>query len=253
MGVWGAPLRLPNYLGLLGALGLLVSAIVSLVNPVVGRRLALLSLAALGTMCVPGVVGLVPQHSINIPLSLYCVVALYFGGVALVLFYPVAWRWSLLALLMLFSVAITLVVVTGAFRYWHGEYSRPSIAYFLWADGESDALLVRGDTGDWIDPETRSLLERAGIRGTLHWTGATGKQSASHRMIILAQSRPPSFQLRYPKDRIVVYALDGSDWRMLPVQAERYSSYATLETNGSTTTLWETIGGGRQGTTAFSW
>jgi len=89
--IWGTPLHPTHHLALLGPLGLLASALLSLGSPLGGRVLAVISLAALGTLWVPRVVSLVPQHNVITSPVAFCVVAVYFAAVAFTLLYPVRW------------------------------------------------------------------------------------------------------------------------------------------------------------------
>lgn len=136
-GVWGAPVFPSHYLAFLGALGLFASALVSLANPPAGRFLAVVSLAALGTLWIPGVVSLVPQHSTILSPIAFLVVALYFAAVGFTLLYPHRWKWSVPALVLVLGVAVTLAAATGIRRIQSGEYSRPSFAYFRWSQSGS--------------------------------------------------------------------------------------------------------------------
>ena len=252
-GVWGAPVYPTHFIALLGALGLFVSALVSLGWARTGRTLAVVSLAALGTFWVPGVISLVPQHNIIVSPIDFFVVGLYFGAVGFALLYPVRWRWSVPAFVLVLSTAVTLAAVTAIRRFQSGEYARPSFAYFKWSPS-GNGLTVERDLDGWIDSETKALLQRSGIRGKLEGTGSSGARSAAHRVILLAQRAPgTSYQLRYPRVGTLIYTFDGSLWRMIPSNAATYSSYATIEPQGSSTMLREDVGGGRQGTAAFVW
>jgi hypothetical protein len=54
--------------------------------------------------------------------------------------------------------------------------------------------------------------------------------------------------------RAVVYAYDGLRWQRFPEDAATYSRFAILEPEGSNTMFRQDLtGGGRTGTTAFSW
>ena len=252
-GVWGAPVHPAHYLALLGALGLFASALVSLANPPAGRALATVSLAALGTLWIPSGISLVPQHNVVVSPVPFMLVATYFAGFGFTLLYPVRWKWSVPALTLVLGVAVTLIAATAIRRIQGGEYSRPSFAYFRWSR-YGDGLTVKGDDDGWIDSEVRTLLQRSGIQGVLEWTGSSGERSALHRVILLAQRQPvASYQLHYPRLGTLIYAFDGSEWHRIPGGAATYSSYATIEPEGSSTMLWEDVGGGRQGTTAFAW
>lgn len=252
-GVWGAPVHPAHYFALLGALGLIASALVTLAMPPGGRTLAAVSLAALGTLWIPSVVSLVPQHGVIPSPIAFLLVALYFAVVGFTLFYPVRWKWSVPALVLVLGVAVILAAVTSIRRIQCGEYSRPSFAFFRWSRSGND-LTVERDHAGWIDSKVRTLLHRSGIHGALEWTGSSGQRSAPHRVILLAERQPVApYQLRYPRLGTVIYAFDGSQWHMIPSDAATYSSYATIQPEGSITMLWQDVGGGRQGSTAFVW
>lgn len=252
-GVWGAPVHPTHYISLLGALALFAGAFVSLANPNGGRIVSLAGLASMGSLWIPGVVSLVPQHNTIIsPLS-YLVFLLYFATVGFALFYPIRWRWSVPAFVIVLCVAAGFAGVTALTRVRGGEFVRPSFAYFRWHPG-GESLVIEQDPDGWIDSEARTLLEQAGIRGGLEWTGSSGDRSASHRVILLAQRQPVSrYELHYPRQGILIYAFDGARWQMIPERAPTFSTFATLEPEKSATMLWQDAGGGRQGTTAFTW
>ncbi len=172
---------------------------------------------------------------------------------AFALFHPRRWRWSVPAFVALLGLAAAFAGVAAAERLRSGELYRYSVASFRWRAG-GEGLLVERDPGGWIDAEARRLLEAAGIRGRLDFSGASGDPSAPRRMIVLAQHPPPSrHELRYPRDGVIVYAFDGESWRTLPPHAPTFPSSATLEPEGSTTVLWQAVRGGRTGATAFRW
>jgi hypothetical protein len=138
-------------------------------------------------------------------------------------------------------------------RYQIGEYSWPSFAYFRWYP-DPESRLVVDDRNGRIDPKTKALLERAGIRGRLDWMGTVWPKTATHRVIVLAQ-RPPteSYELHIPRAGLLGYAFDGSQWRRIPEGAATYPSFAVLEPNGLTTMHCETHGVGRSCSPAFKW
>jgi hypothetical protein len=252
-GVWGAPVHLAHYTALLGAVMLFAGAFVSLANPGWGRIVSLAGLVSMGSLWIPGVVSLVPEHNILIsPLS-YLVFLLYFAAIGFALFYPIRLRWSIPAFVIVLFVAGGFAGVTAFNRVRGGEFVRPSFAYFRWHPGDKN-LVINRDPDGWIDAEARTLLEQAGIRGSLEWTGSSGARSASRRVILLAQSQPTSrYELHYPCHGILIYAFDGARWHKIPERAETFPTFATLEPEKSATMLWQDTGGGRQGTTAFSW
>ncbi len=252
---WGPPGSLPQYLiALCGAFGLAFSAIVSLSAPVAGRYAAVVSLAALGVLWVPGVVDLVPQHGIRTGWELYSVLfAVYLAAVGFALLYPVRWRWSVPVFALVLAGAMVPSGIVALQRYQSGEYSWPSFAYFRWYP-DPESLLVVDDGNGRIDPKTKALLERWGIRGRLDWMHTRGGGTATHRVIVLAQ-RPPteSYELHIPRAGLLVYAFDGSQWRRIPEGAATYPSFAVLEPNGLTTRHCESRGVGRSCSLALTW
>ncbi len=252
---WGPPGGLPQYvIALCGAFGLAFSAIVSLSAPVAGRHAAIVSLAALGVLWVPGVVYLVPRHGINLFWGYSVLFAAYLAAVGFALLYPVRWRWSVPVFALVLAGAMVPSAIVALQRYQSGEYSWPSFAYFRWYP-DPDSLLVVNDRKGRIDPKTKAQLERLGIRGRLDLMGGIrGGSTATHRVIVLAQ-RPPteSYALHIPRAGLLVYAFDGSQWRRIPEGAATYPSFAVLEPNGLTTMHCETHGVGRSCSLALTW
>ena len=252
---WGPPGSLPQYLiALCGAFGLAFSAIVSLRSPVVGRYAAVVSLAALGVLWVPGVVDLVPQHGIRKGWEFYSVLfAVYLAAVGFALLYPVRWRWSVLVFALVLAGAMVPPGIVALQRYQSGEYSWPSFAYFRWYP-DPDSLLVINDRKGRIDPKTKSQLERLGIRGRLDLMGISGRNPATRWVIVLAQ-RPPTepYELHIPRADLLVYAFDGLQWHRIPEGAATYPSFAVLEPNGLTTRHCEIHGVGRSCSPALTW
>jgi hypothetical protein len=251
-GGWGAPVHPAHYIALLGALGLVVAALLSLARPTWGRVLSVVALSGMGTFWIPAVVSLVPQYDVIVSPTAYVVVSVYFGVVGFSLLYPRRLRWSIPAFAIILCLALSLVGITVARRIQSGEYQRPAIVYFRWQEGSE--LIVEDDVNSWINAEAKTLLENAGVRGRLKWTGASGEQGAAHRIILLVKRQPPvPYQLRYPRVGTIIYAYNGTEWRMIPNNAATFSSFATLEPEGSRTMLWQDAGGGREGTEAFGW
>ncbi len=251
---WGPPGSEPQYLiALCGAFGLAFSAIVSLTAPVTGRCAAVVSLAALGVLWVPGVVYLVPQHGTNLFWGYSVLFAAYLAAVGFALLYPVRWRWSVPAFALVLAGAMVPSGILTLQRYQSGEYSWPSFAYFRWYP-DPENLLVFDDGNGRIDPKTKARLERLGIRGRLDLMGKVWPKTVTPRVIVLAQ-RPPteSYKLHIPRAGLLVYAFDGSQWRRIPEGAETYPSFAVLEPNGLTTRHCETRGVGRSCSLALKW
>jgi hypothetical protein len=252
-GVWGAPVYPTHYIALFGALALFAGAFLSLANPNRGRLVSLAGLVGMGSLWLPGIVELIPQHSIIISPVAYLGFLLYFAVIGFALFYPKRWKWSVPAFALVLCIAVGFAGVTASARVRGGEFVRPSFAYFRWHPG-GESLVIEQDSDGWIDSEARTLVEQAGIRGKLEWTGSSGDRGASHRVIVLAQRQPVSrYELHYPRHGTVVYAFDGARWQMIPERAATFSTFATLEPEKSATMLWQDAGGGRQGTTAFTW
>jgi len=251
---WGPPGSLPQYLiALCGAFGLAFSAIVSLSAPVAGRYAAVVSLAALGVLWVPGVVYLVPQHGTNLFWGYSVLFAAYLAAVGFALLYPVRWRWSVPVFALVLAGAMVPSGILALQRYQSGEYSWPSFAYFRWYP-DPDSLLVINDRKGRIDPKTKSQLERLGIRGRLDLMGISGRNPATRWVIVLAQRRPTeSYELHIPRADLLVYAFDGSQWRRIPEGAATYPSFAVLEPNGLTTMHCEARGVGRSCSPALTW
>ena len=252
-GVWGEPVHPTHYIALLGALALFAGAFVSLANPDWGRIVSLAGLAGLGSLWVPGVVALVPRHNVIISPVAYLAFLLYFATIGFVLLYPKRWKWSIPGAIVVLFVAVGFAVGTATARVRGGEFVRPSFAYFRWFTG-GETLVIDRDSESWIDSEARTLLEQSGLRGRLEWIGSFGERSASHRVILLAQRQPASrYELHYPRHGILIYAFDGARWQMIPERAATFSTFATIEPEKSATMLWQDVGGGRQGTTVFTW
>lgn len=251
--VWGAPIPPTHYVALLGALAVVLGAFLSLATPDSGRVVALVGLFAMGSSWIPGVVSLVPRHNVIISPLAHLAFLLYFAAVAFVLLYPKPWRWSVPALAAVLCLAFSFAAVTTVSRVRSGEFARPSFAYFRWRPG-GDALTIERDSEGWMDSKARSLLQQAGIRGKLEWTGSSGERGASHRVILLAQEKPSSrFGLHYPRDDVLIYAYDGAAWRMIPENADTFPSFATIEPQNSGVMLWQDVDGARQGGVVFTW
>jgi hypothetical protein len=252
-GVWGAPVHPTHYIALLGALALLAGAFVSLANPNWGRLFSLAGLVGMGSLWIPGVVALVPQHNIIVSPVEYLAFLLYFSVIGFALLYPKRWKWSVPAFAVVLGAAAGFAGVTASARVRGGEFVRPSFAFFRWYPG-GESLVIEQDSDGWIDSEARTLLQQAGIRGRLEWTGSSGERSASHRVILLAQRQPVvHYELHYPRHGILIYAFDGARSQLIPERAATFSTFATLESENQSTMLWQDAGGGREGTTAFTW
>ncbi len=253
VGVWGVAIHPLLYLAFFSSVGLLASSFICLQNARAGRMIAMASLFGIGTVWIPSVSDLVPQHNRVIASWAYALFAGYFLVVAFALFFPRPWRFSWLALLITCAVP----TVYGGAVYFHrfdqGEYARPGFAYFYWRNPQSDRLTVE-DPYHWIDSETMRSLEAEGIRGQLAWVGATGAHDLPNRVIILAQQQPrETFRINYPRMGTLVHAYDGSNWLKFPRDAATYDSYATLEADGTSTFLTRREAGGIHGSRAFSW
>lgn len=252
-GVWGAPVFSTHYIALMGSFALVAGAFISLANSNRGRIVSLAGLLSMGLLWIPGVVVLVPQHNSVISPTAYWVFLLYFSVIGFGLLYPKRWKWSVLTFAVLLIIAAGFIGVTATVRVRGGEFVRPSFAFYRWHPGE-ESLVIERDLYGWIDSETLTMLQQAGIRGTLECTGGSGPGSESHRVIVLAQRQPVRpYKLHYPRQGILIYAFDGEDWKMIPQNAPTFHTFATLEPEKSVTMLWEDVGGGRQGGAAITW
>jgi hypothetical protein len=253
-GVWGAPVSPLHYLALLGSVVLFFGAFICLVNHFSGRIVCGIALCLLGTFYVPATVSIVPAHNEILSPIVFLILLAYFSALAFVLFFPTRWKFSVPFYLITLGIAGALAAGTFIQRTAKGEYARPAFAFFVWKPGES-VLQVQNDNDHWITTETKSLLEQNGIRGSLEWAGSSGYGTEKIRVIILAQRQITLIkQIPYPRRGTVVYAFDGTNWKTLPQNAPTYSTFATLEPQGSNTMLKEQLAnGGIQGSGAFFW
>ena len=251
--VWGAPVGAAQVVALLGSVALLAAAFLSLGNAQRARRLGLAGLLSMGALWIPGVAALLPLHGVAASPWAGLPFVLYFAATGFALFHPRRWRWSLPAFVVLLGLAASVAGVTLAQRFRSGDLAAFTVATFRWEAG-GERLVVDRDPEGRIDPAARRLLEAAGIRGRLDFAAASGEPRAARRVIVLAQRAPRShIELHYPRDGLVIYAFDGERWRTLPPDAPTFPTSATLETEGSTTMLWQRVRGGRQGSPAFYW
>lgn len=253
--VYGAPIPLLLYFSAGSSVALLLAGITSLSRPDRGRTIALLALAGLGTVSLPLVGELVPQHNIIVsPLDGAALVACV-GLLAFVLLYPKRLRFSIAALL---AVCLSLSAFAASIykkRVETGEYARPAYACFRWYGDPKDDLVIARDPFNVIGHEVRVALTGAGIAGTLEWTaGSWENRDAASRLLVLAQSKPRVNAKLFPaRSGLLIYAYDGERWITYPAGRSTYPLYLTLETQGSRTMIYQPVGGSKQGTQAFSW
>lgn len=253
LGVWGVSVSPFNYIAILASAVLLFGAILCLINFRKGRIICAIALAALGPFYISAIVSLVPEYNAAVSPIIYFIFLVYFIALAFALFYPTRWKFSFPFYLAVFLIAAVLVRTTYTHRMAIGEYARPSFASFIWKPSDSTLQIVEDDN-NWISADTKSLLEKNGIRGQLKWEGATGYRTNENRVIVLAQRQIVSpKQIFYPRSGTIIYAFDGTNWIMLPHDAPVYSSFATLKPSGSQTMLERDVLGGTEGTSAFLW
>ncbi|MEO8206273.1 MAG: hypothetical protein ABI615_08830 [Chthoniobacterales bacterium] len=254
-GIWGVKIHPLLYVGLLFSIGLLVAGVVAIFAPKAGRWLAVIALTGMGVIWIPAASSLIPAHDIVIQPSGYFVFAGYLAAVAFALFYPVRWRYSLLAYGLVIVLVVGFAGATFTQRYLSGEYAYPAIVYFLWYPAPADHLVIIHDKKGMVDTELQKYLSSNGIHGTLKWKGRSGDPNTGHKVYILMQEQlPEAKRLFFPREGNIIYAFDGVKWITLPSDAKTYSLFATLEPENSKTMLMkECINGGRQGGEAFSW
>jgi hypothetical protein len=252
--LYGVPPHPLQFVGLACCLTLFAGGALSLSNPQKGRIVALCALIGVTPLWLGSVISLVPQHNLTISPYTCLVVLAYFALIGFALCYPRPFRFSMLALVLVAFFAGATALATYLRRVRAGEYDRPGIACFLWHADSSNPVVVARDPLGWIDPKVRTLLDRAGIHGSIEWTGSSGELRDSNRMIVLAQTKPPhDTQLYHPREGLVLYTFDGKSWIKTPSDAPTYSLFATLENEGSDTLLFEPCGNSKQGSTAFTW
>ncbi|MEO6052674.1 MAG: hypothetical protein ABIP97_01555 [Chthoniobacterales bacterium] len=254
-GIWGVKIHSLLYVGLFFSIGLLVSAFIAIFAPKTGRGLAVISLTGMGVVWIPGASSLIPAHDIFVRPFGYVVFAGYLAVVAFALFYPMRWRYSLLAYGLVIILAIVFAGATFTKRYLSGEYAYPAIVHFLWIPAPADSLVIIHDKEGVMDAELQKYLSSNGIYGTLKWQGGSGGTNAGHKVYVLMQEQlPEAKRLPFPREGNIIYAFDGAKWITLPSDAKTYPRFATLEPENSKTMLMEeSINGGRQVGEAFRW
>jgi hypothetical protein len=248
-GVWGAPTHPVQYVALFSSILLLASAFICLFSPVLGRRVAFVSISGIGALYIPGSSSLVPAASTSSSPLPYLLVIGYFALLGFALFYPNRMRWSTLLFACALIASSAFAAVTYVQRSEKGDIEWPSVVYFQWT-GSPEPLSIRFVPDGWMTPEVQEMLSRNGITGSLSWSGATGAASNGRRVVVLCRSRiTVPKNLYYPKHGTVIYLFDGTAWRSIPEQPDVYPAHATLNPDGMLEQDCPT--GGRQGFSAF--
>ncbi len=250
--VWGAPTHPIQYVALGSALGLMLSAFVALAYPNAGRWLSIFCTLGIGTYCIPATQSLVPSATqIIFPIA-FLLIGGYFALLAFCLFFPRRKIFSIPIMAGALLVGVGFGAQTLLHRITDGEFRRPAIAYFEWTPSDADLHVTGSEYRKWLTDDMLSTLSSQGFEGSLRWRGSQGSSKSRPRMLVLAKGPiPENKRLYYPKGDYVIYVFTTTGWTMIPDDAELYSSFATLETDGM---IYQTTsGGGRQGTSAFRW
>lgn len=255
MWFWGARLHPLLYVGFIASIALMVAGIISLSRPDRSRIIAVFGVVGIGAVMIPRIAYLIPRHNIIIsPVNHFALVG-YLGLLAFTLFFPQRLRFGIAAFIAICFVGAALGAITYTKRVEAGEYARPGTACFRWYSKPKDDLVITRDPFQLINDETRAALGHAGIQGTIEWTsGSWYNSAAASRLLVLARSKPLVDSKLYPaKSGLLIYAFDGERWIKYPKDAQTYSLFLTLETEGSTTMIYQNVGDGKQGFQAFSW
>jgi len=250
--VWGAPTHPIQYVALFSALGLLLSAFVTLASAEVGRWMAIACSLGIGAYYIPATQSLIPSASLIVSPIAYLLIVGYFALLAFCLFYPRRLPFSIAVLVLTVLVALGFSAHTFASRLSDGEYRRPGMAYFKWTPSAAELHIKDERDQNWLTDEMLAILSSRGVQGSLDWQGSQGAKEKRPKMIVIASGPiPENKDLHYPKGDYVIYIFDGSSWSSVPSDPEVYPSFATLETDGMIRQ--RTSSGGIQGTSAFRW
>jgi hypothetical protein len=230
------------FVGLLACFGLFLAGILTLFTPSKGRLFAACTAAMFLPVLGEWIIALVPLPNVTLGLENYFVPLLYLLATAAVLFLPHSVRFSVSIFIILCAAIALIASATYAKRLYEGHYDPPAVACFRWLPQPSDQLMIHDEIGT-INQEVRDMLTTAGIRGTLNWTQASGRNTTRNRMIIILQKRPPNgARLFAPNGGVVVYAFDGESWQKLPPTARTYRSYVQVENDGVQTIFYDPAG-----------
>jgi hypothetical protein len=254
--VWGVPIHPLLLVAFVSSIVLLVGAVKSASRPALGRKIAIVGIVGLGTVCGPWLIALVPRHNvINSPIS-YVVIAGYVALVAFCLFFPRPLKFGIFVFVLLCGAATACFAITYQKYVRMGEYDRPRIDCFRWYAEPKDDLIIAEHSEEFVDPELKTLLQKAGIRGTLKWRGGSDT-GIRKRMIVLMQRKSPlDAKLYYSKAPLILYAYDGNTWLKFPPETATYPLFSTFEdTENSEQTMLchPEIDGGKQCTPGFQW
>lgn len=250
--VWGAPTHPIQYIALFSALGLLLSAFVSLASAERGRGLAIASILGVGMYYIPATQSLVPSATLRISPTAYLLILGYFVLLGFSLFYPKRLRLSIPVIVVSLLVAIGFSTHTFVERKLDGEFRRPSTAYFKWTPSSTPVTFADSRDQAWFSESMLASLSAEGISGSLDWQGSQGSREGRPKMIVISSGPiPENKNLHYPKGDFAIYIFDGTNWRSIPSEPQVYPSFATLETDGMLRQ--KTSSGGIQGTLAFRW
>ncbi|HEX3855672.1 MAG TPA: hypothetical protein VHY30_00050 [Verrucomicrobiae bacterium] len=253
LGVWGVSVSPFNYVAVLASLVLFFGAIICLINFGKGRIICVAALAALGTFYVPAIVSIVPEYGATIPPFFYFIFLGYFAALAFALFFPTRWKLSFPLYLTVLVITAAIIRATYAHRVEAGEFARPSIAFFYWTQSDSP-LEIKGDNLNWINAQTKDLLEKNQVHGQLKLANVDVHSSTQNRIIVLMQRQITSTkQIFYPRNGTIIYAFNGTNWITFPKDAPMYSGFATLEPGDSQTEYSRKDSGGIEGTFPFQW
>lgn len=258
MAIWGAPTHRVQYIGLLGALGLISAALISVFRPTFGRKVAIGSLALMATFWIPAIASVAPLRntlwSFTYHLKVSAQFIPFFAASALALFYPSRTKWSWAAFLGLLLLAAG---VLGAETYnlaVAGEYARPGIYFFHWVPGSTPLTSEDTDPRYKIDAESLRLLTEAGVKGKLKWTGASAFPEQKRKLIFLVASQIGStYEAHFPRAETSLHIFDGKKWMKVPGSNDDYPLSVRLRPDGRWTMLEEPLKHGTQGYSAYGW
>lgn len=256
--IWGAPTHRVQYIGLLGALGLMSAALISAFRPTFGRKVAIGSLVLMGAFWIPAIASVAPLRNTLWAFTYHLKVSAqfipFFAASALALFYPSRTKWSWAAFLVLILLSVSVLGTETYKLSVAGEYARPGIYFFRWEPGSTPLTSDSSDPRYKIDAESLKLLTEAGIKGKVKWTGSSAFPEQKRKLIfLLAGQIGATYEAHFPRAETSIHIFDGKKWLKVPESNDDYPLSIRLRPEGRWTMLEEPLKYGTQGLGAYGW
>ena len=218
-GVWGVPSNAAQYIALCSALGLILSGLISIPYPRIGRVTAIVCTIGIGSLYIPATASLVPTSDSSVSPFGIVVTASYLAILAFCLLFPQRLKYAKTALVITATIVVGIVSTTLYQRISQGEFSRPAILFFKSVPSAEIRVSWPSDDSD-IAKNIERALAQLGVTVNCTFMCSTGDYKRRSQLILIySDSFYDDVELHFLKSSFGVYYFNGKNWLSFPEKA----------------------------------